>query len=293
MSYILEALKKSQQERELGRVPGLHTVPLFAEEPVRHSTHHWALLAVGLAALAVVIALYAAFRSPEPRPGEGRGEQAASSETPAGLETQAPSQTSPAPAAPSVPAAPLVSPPPPKMRPGTPEPAPSRSATLPTPLAAPEPLAPAAETPAKADWETLALRQLAAEQAALNAAREVLQDEPHPAPVPEDLVQEIRAFKEQLRREQQGETPPRARRPSPKIPEDPTQLKPTPQQQAEMPAYLMTVHVYDPDPARRFVVINALRYREGEETREGFKVESILKEGVVLSYLGRPFYVSR
>lgn len=55
----------------------------------------------------------------------------------------------------------------------------------------------------------------------------------------------------------------------------------------------MPVHVYVEDKAQRFVLINGLKYREGDETREGLKVEQILPDGTVLSYQGNPFYVRR
>ncbi len=60
MSYILEALKKSQQERDLGRVPTLATQPFFENRPA--VVNHWGLAATALASLAVAIALFAALR---------------------------------------------------------------------------------------------------------------------------------------------------------------------------------------------------------------------------------------
>jgi general secretion pathway protein B len=55
----------------------------------------------------------------------------------------------------------------------------------------------------------------------------------------------------------------------------------------------MTVHVYDADKGRRFVMINGRKYREGDKTREGMSVERIVAEGAVLSYKGNPFFVPR
>jgi hypothetical protein len=141
------------------------------------------------------------------------------------------------------------------------------------------------------EWEMNLLRQLEAEQAAMRAAREVLEEPPRVAPVPDDLIQDIESFKQQVRREQG--VAPTSRRAPVETQDDPRRLKLTPQQQAAVPAYLMTVHVYDPDVTKRFVVINSLRYHEGEETREGLRVERILQDGAVLSYLGNPFFVSR
>lgn len=287
MSYILEALKKSQQERGLGQVPTLDASGLFVEDREPQVTHHWALLAVGLAALAVVIALYAAFRGTRPVPMTTLD---APGVDPAPMVQPLTAQPQPAVIeAPGVDpiARPLVEPPPPK-------PAPSRPST-PESGAGPVHVAPPSQTAdpdVDPEWERNLLRQLEAEQAAMNAAREILDEPPRAASVPDDLVQDIEAFKQQVRREQ-GVAPPASRRTPVEIRGDPTRLKLTPQQQAAVPGYLMTVHVYDPDVAKRFVVINALRYREGEETREGLRVEQILKEGAVLSYLGNPFYVPR
>ena len=55
----------------------------------------------------------------------------------------------------------------------------------------------------------------------------------------------------------------------------------------------MTAQIYDPDPTRRFVVINSLRYAVGETTREGLKVEQVLSDGVVLSFEGQRFFRRR
>ncbi len=161
---------------------------------------------------------------------------------------------------------------------------------------------PAPAGPLNPDQEQELLRQLEAEQAAINASRGIgdeapdiapaPDERPSVAPVPPDLIDDIESFKQRMRREQGG-PPQEAKRKSAKVGGDPTQLRLTPEQRAAVPAYLMTVHVYDPDPAKRFVVINALRYHEGEATREGLRVEQILKDGAVLGYLGNSFYVAR
>jgi len=187
MSYILEALKKSQQERGLGQVPTLDASGLFVEDREPRVTHHWALLAVGLAALAVVIALYAAFRETRPVPMTTlevpRVDPAPMIQP---LTAQPPPAVTEAPVAEPI-ARPLVEPPPPK-------PAPSRPNAPTSQTAAPD---------ADPDWERNLLRQLEAEQAAMNAAREVLEEAPRVLPVPEDLVEDIRAFKQQLQRERE------------------------------------------------------------------------------------------
>jgi|GEM_PF-4897446 len=67
MSYILEALKKSQHERELGQAPPLAT-PSFPIEKAGTRLNLWVLLALVLAVSAVVIALYSALRGDPDRP---------------------------------------------------------------------------------------------------------------------------------------------------------------------------------------------------------------------------------
>lgn len=299
MSYILEALKKSQQERELGQVPTLDTTGMFSEDKEPIPTNHWGLLAVGLAALAVVIALYAALREP--------AAPVVVSAPPAPVPPQLsdPRGTSPAPPAPSLdpswsaPVETLVEAPPPKRSPRI-SPAPTLPGTddsggflMDDDLPYPNPnFDPARDALADPQLELELQRQLAAEQDDRAGPKTAPIAPPERSPIPTDLIDDIEAFKQQVRREQGVPPPPSKRQPA-KLSGDLTRLRLTAAQQAQLPGYLMTVHVYDPDPAKRFVVINTLKYREGEETREGLRVERILLDGAVLSYLGNPFFVPR
>lgn len=300
MSYILEALKKSQQERELGRVPTLDTSSMFAEdkEPVRVT--HWGLISVGLAAVALVIALYAVLRTPVPSPVPPM-QVSQESEVPlAPIPAPSPAVSDAEDATvDSATAVAEVAPPPAASRVEQPPPMPLTPPALPAPPA-PAPI----EDAGIIDDEEMALeseldpwleqelqRQMDAEQA-LYAEPPAPRRRPQRAEVPIDLIEDIESFKEQVRREQ-GIPPPAAPRQPVDIGGDPTKLRLTPVQQARVPAYFMTVHVYDDDPSKRFVHINALRYAEGEETRDGLRVERIIPEGAVLSYLGNPFFVRR
>ena len=49
------------------------------------------------------------------------------------------------------------------------------------------------------------------------------------------------------------------------------------------------VHVYDPSPKRRFVMLNQRKYREGQSTADGAAVETITADRLVLAYQGRRF----
>lgn len=59
-------------------------------------------------------------------------------------------------------------------------------------------------------------------------------------------------------------------------------------QQAVRPLRL-DVHVYDEDPAGRFVMINGQTYAQGADIKAGLVLERIVREGAVLSWKGRLF----
>ncbi|HET7307808.1 MAG TPA: general secretion pathway protein GspB [Gammaproteobacteria bacterium] len=59
--------------------------------------------------------------------------------------------------------------------------------------------------------------------------------------------------------------------------------------QHQLPELQMEIHVYAPDPAKRFVMINMHRYVEGDTLADGPKVVSITADGVVLRYQGQTF----
>jgi len=58
---------------------------------------------------------------------------------------------------------------------------------------------------------------------------------------------------------------------------------------ASLPELRLDLHVYDPDPARRFVLINMHRLHEGDSLPEGVRVDRITEEGAELDYQGTRF----
>jgi len=344
MSYILEALKKSQAERELGQVPTLHGVGPFSEDEAVPTRSPWILVSVGLAAAAVLIALYAALRQPLPitpqvavptaPPGAvERASPVRLAVTPTALD---PAVTTPdrgdrqtpvvnppvgAAAAPVAgsPAsgteglrsfasgAPLVEAPPPKgavrAPPAVLEP---RGATLgQTPRVSNQGHS---QDALDAELEVELQRQLEADESYAEDIEEWIPvaqpEDPAPTPVPPDLIAEIESFKSKTGQFQGRDEDSRANESEVKAqltarPQetrytgDLTQLRLTRDQQANVPTFLMTVHVFDANQSRRFVLINGLKYRDGEQTREGLVVEQIVADGVVLSHQGNPFFVHR
>jgi general secretion pathway protein B len=55
----------------------------------------------------------------------------------------------------------------------------------------------------------------------------------------------------------------------------------------------MDVHVYDPDPQRRFVLADLQKFREGDRLPNGAVLEKILPDGIVLSYQGTRFHYGK
>ena len=62
---------------------------------------------------------------------------------------------------------------------------------------------------------------------------------------------------------------------------------------AQLPVLHMDLHVYDPDPSKRFVMINMHKLHQGDSLTDGITVVQIRPDGVVLSYQGRKFLLPR
>lgn len=56
-----------------------------------------------------------------------------------------------------------------------------------------------------------------------------------------------------------------------------------------LPQLQLNLHVYDPAPAERYVLLNGVHLMEGDFTPDGIKVEVIVERGVVLEAHGRRF----
>lgn len=60
-------------------------------------------------------------------------------------------------------------------------------------------------------------------------------------------------------------------------------------QGAQLPDLRLDLHVYDPDPSKRFVFINMRKLREGESLPEGVQLIQITQNGAKLSFRGTQF----
>ncbi len=298
MSYILEALKKSQKERELGQVPTLADTPYLAgDKPAREA--YWGIVAVTLAVLATIIALYAAF-----------GEQLLSAGSPPPSTPETTQETTP------------------EARPPVPDSAPVAAAPK---VAASVSSATQPEKPSKTAQTLVAppTQTTATEPARVVPPKQGRQLPPPPPNVPPELVQEVRRFEEHLRQrkpmdERQATDPaltttlpvqppafvaaepgltttaeePARKVQAPPMPE-PTRTVPPGQSdlpealQKNFPKLRLTVHVYAATPEQRFVIINSRKMREGDRSRDGLLLEEITPDGAMLKYLGQRFFRHR
>ena len=225
MSYILEALKKADQERTLGSVPDLDTPHWGVRRSVRNYRWIWGVAALLLVINGVLLAYLL---------GRGTG-----SDEPQAIASSIPS-TSPDPVVPVSPVpgagATVVTRP--------------RSMTQPAPVI-PVPVQPAVVTQAVA-----------------------------PATVPETAVPAPVSVPQAL--------PPSPRQPGVQLWSDlPLEFRST----FQLPH--IDVHVYADQPARRFILVDLQKYREGDTLESGAVIEKILPQGLQLYYQGTRFEVEK
>ena len=60
-----------------------------------------------------------------------------------------------------------------------------------------------------------------------------------------------------------------------------------------LPPMKLSMHVYAPDPAQRFVILDGRRLQEGGALAEGVFVQAITRDGLVLSVRGQPYWLGR
>jgi hypothetical protein len=60
-----------------------------------------------------------------------------------------------------------------------------------------------------------------------------------------------------------------------------------------LPSLNLDIHVFAPQPTERFVFINARKYRENEQLREGPTVKEITSDGVILTFQGKRLLLPR
>ncbi len=281
MSLILEALKKSEAERQLGRAPGLMT-PMSAKRGRRGLSPWW-----GIGALALMIAAGAAWLVLREAPGkiaEAPPQTAAApsviaaapGDSGAAPESAAPALVDTPPSAPEGPATAPIAANPPQQRVPTPSPAllpsdpefPSVEReslpVSPTATAAPPTVAPAPLEPREA---IAPAETIAPSSPAETAPLPTVDATPAPTPTPAE--------------------------PEPDLESLPALGELLPAERDALPALKMTMHVYNAAPDKRFVLIDGHRHREGDRLAPSLTLSEIRRDGAVIDFNGRRFLIRR
>lgn len=265
MSFILDALRKSEHDRQRQTGPALVEVAVAAPKPKanRWASAAIALLVVNLVAIGVLLIIKA-----QDEPTTATTNPAAAATTavePQSMAATAPATTGPAPTAQA-----------------------SISQTLPEPRVATPPVLrpvepPAAGTRNPLEAEMSGYAPAMEQEAALAAAA------PPPGPAAVTPTRRGSVVYQSL-----PEADPAASyspAPAPAAANLPRADDMT--ARGALPELRLELHVWSSKPQERFVFVNGRRYREGDSTAEGATVEEITREGVILNQGGNRFLLSR
>ena len=253
MSYILEALKKAQAERQLGNAPTLHAAqPVVPALPASAASRKPLLVGLGAGALVVVAGAVLLWRSaPGPGPGPGPAKQVAA------VASAPPTAASPAAGSPVVANSLEVSAPPappqevraPQPRVASPAPAPVALRAVPqaVPPAPPAPVVTAVRTPTAVPTP--------APVAATAPARTQA-----PAAAPDDSLPYLQQLPDSVQR--------------------------------EVPRVAFGGYMYSANPADRLLLVDKALRHEGEEVAPGLILEKLLPRAAVMNYRGVRYRVS-
>lgn len=258
MSFILEALRKAERERNLGQVPALRIAAAPAYSARRGFSPWWIAVVAVLAGAAIGAAGWwrqqasdesvAVARAPEPTPAPAPQPTEPAPEPVPPLTERVEVQTAQGPVEMEIPPAPPPS-----------APAPQPLPQLPVAPEAEPPAADVQEAPATAEpdaAELPAMEQSANEDVPIEPIGPETPELPPEQPLVEDLPS-YNGLPESLR--------------------------------SAIPQLSMNAHVYSSTPGRGFVMINGKKYRQGDKLAEGPEVVHILPDSVVLTYRGTDF----
>jgi len=278
MSFILDALKKSESERQRQSGPALFEVKVA---PPRHRFAPWMIVLAAL--LLANVALFGYWMLRTPHATEPAVARAAAAPAPRAEPSAAAASAASAPGAAVAPLAPAV----PASATGAPATAPGAPALAGSagPAGAGTGTAAPSATPAAGAAGPAQVAPLAA-AAAADAAR------------PDDLAPAVDPAA--------GHAPAAAGSPGAGSPAAagegvvratasglPTYHDAATIPGANLPDLRLDLHVYAVQPAQRFVFLNMMKLHEGESLPQGVRVESITPDGVILSYHGSRFVLLR
>lgn len=262
MSYILEALKKAQAERQLGNAPTIHA-PQAAqlEQPGVAASRKPLFIGLGAGALVVLLGgLFMWHRTPAPV-------------VPAAAPTSTPLASTAGPVAAAPPAAPAV----PERAPATPSLAANAASNTLEVSAPPEPPRPAqvAESSARAAPSPAAGSRAGADAPASTVAARSPAAAPAAPPAPVAAA-------------------PRPSAPPGPSPEDslPYLHQLPDNTQREVPRVAFGGYMYSANPADRLLLVDKTLRHEGEEVAPGLVLEKLLPKAAVMNYRGVRYRVA-
>lgn len=256
MSFILDALRKSEHERERSSLPGIADAPIVKPPP---SKLPWILGALGvLLALNVIVLLVVLLRPAKTDESAATTSVERASST-GGAATQAPA-SAPLPPTAGIPGA------------------------VPVPPTAARDVRPLTAEAEFADESAESLDVPPVE------SDPMLDDEAAPVVVVPPRTPAVRTAPSASAATER--VPPRAADPA-RTSGVPSINDLAPQATAGLPQLAINLHVYSPDPAQRFVVLNGRRYVDGAQLQEGPTLERVTPDGVILNHRGLRFLLPR
>lgn len=263
MSFILDALKKSENERQRQLGPSLADIPL---RRARTDRPWWALAVAALLVVNLVVLLVVLLRdrTPSPAPAAAAPVTAQPAQPPATVQTQPMAQpmAQPQPAA-GYPTAPARQLPPNPVQ------------TSP----AVQSLAEAAADSADAMYDELAYDRSIASAARVPEGPPIVRQIAPPTVTPLPNQATFEAV------DRSGNTAP----PQENLPTHSSLIaRGTP-----LPDMRLDIHVYSPNPQERFVFVNMRKYVEGQTVSEGPLLERITADGAVMNQNGTRFLLPR
>ncbi|MGQ0501985.1 MAG: general secretion pathway protein GspB [Panacagrimonas sp.] len=253
MSYILDALRKAERDRNVGRVPTLADVTQMDSEPSPPARSRRVLVfgAVVVVVLAVIAAYFVFDRSHEPPAGDAAEVNAAPADD----------TTTEAPAVPEE------------------EPDMGDAETSPAldPESDPSSLDELMDTEAEPGPDTDMDTEPEADEGAAS--------EPQMAEPEEEEFFEVT---DEPPSAAVGAASPATATPAPAVMDRVTPLREMPADyRSAFPVLRVDVHVHDADAARRWVLINGRKYLEGATLAEGPRIVQITAEGIVFDFRGK------
>ena len=149
---------------------------------------------------------------------------------------------------------------------------------------------------------------VAAQQAETTLTQPPKQAENTVLPLTEDTIEPVAADVTSDTNQRKAQNPAKARQLTDKTQTSPNKLATTKQPQKQqhlmlhqldfeirksIPPVKLNIHIYDPEPENRMVIINGVKFITGDVIEEAITVQEINQQGVVLEFSGTTFLIPK